>query len=124
MQTVTSGAVAKALKAENIESSILTVTANWIEKYTVDIRRLGNLLVVNMFFKIKTSTILNQNANIATISLKPLDYVRAIGIHESDGYAVKVEITSDGTINVGPFGNYIALNSYLRCESIIYGIEE
>jgi hypothetical protein len=41
MQTVTSGAVAKALKAENIESSILTVTANWIEKYTVDIRRLG-----------------------------------------------------------------------------------
>ena len=123
MQAVTSEAVAGALKTENIEGSVLTLVVSWVQKYTVDIRRIGNLAVVNMFFSITSPVTLTQNTVIGNISLKPLDYVRVIGINENNGYALKVEILSDGSIVFGPFGGSISLSGAVRCESIIYGIE-
>jgi hypothetical protein len=122
LELATSGGVYSALHGANIASSVFTVTANWIANHTIDIRKLGNFLVCNIFVQVTTAQTLSSATKIATLSIKPSSNLRALGAVENTGVVIKAEINSQGDLTIAPFSGSVSVSGYIRFESIIFPI--
>ena len=119
MQSVTSNAVASALRGANIVSSMLSITTDWLLPFTCDIRQLGNLLICNLFFEVTTPQTLYSNTDVGQFAVDPAFTVRTIGVVETTGETIKVEIKEQGLFVLGPYSDSVNINGYVRVESII-----